>query len=204
VVRWPSGNKDVVCNPSKNTVLHIEENSAPVPTAAFTASATVINGGDVVDFTDGSSPCPEEWSWSVTPATGWAFANSTSASSQNPSIVFNIAGTYEVSLNATNSNGSSTTPFTANIQVQSTVGIADHTQGEISVFPNPVADLVYLKSNQQNIKEVKILSVLGAEVASTLNRTNNSVSVSHLPSGVYFLHITTDKNQTQITRLVKQ
>lgn len=204
VVRWPSGNIDVICNPAKNSVLHIEENSAPVATAAFTVNATVINGGDIVDFTDTSFPCPDEWNWSVNPASGWTFTNSTTATSQNPSILFNTAGTYEVSLIATNGNGSSTNLNSATILVQSTVGIADNTQGEISVFPNPVEDLVYLKSNQQNIKEIKIMSLLGAEVTSTLNKTNNSISVSHLQPGVYFLYIITNKNQMQVTRLVKQ
>lgn len=203
VVRWPSGNKDVICNPTKNTVLHIEENAAPVATAAFTVSVTVVNGGDVVDFTDASAPCPDEWNWTITPATGWAFVNGTTAASQNPSIEFNVAGTYEVSLTSSNSNGPSTTPGTATISVQSTVGIADYTQGAISVFPNPMKDLLYVKSNQQNIKEIKMTSMLGAQVATTLNRNNNTISVSHLTPGVYFLQIITDKDQTQITRLVK-
>lgn len=204
VVRWPSGNKDVICSPTKNTVLHIEENSAPVATAAFTVSATTINGGETVDFTDASSPCPNEWNWTVSPATGWTFANNTSATSQNPSITFNTAGTYQVSLTAANGNGSSTNTNTTDIIVQTTVGIADYSQGQIGVFPNPAQDMLYLKSGQQNIKEVKIISLLGAEVASTFNRTSSSISVSHLQPGVYFLHITNDKNQTQITRLVKE
>ncbi|MFZ7114288.1 MAG: FG-GAP-like repeat-containing protein [Bacteroidota bacterium] len=203
VVKWPSGNQDVICNPSINTVLHIEENSAPVPASSFTASAAVVNMTDVVDFIDNSSPCPNEWSWSVNPSSGWSFTNGTSASSENPSILFNDAGTYVVSLTATNGNGSSVNPYTSTITVQNTVGIADLTQGAIKVFPNPASDLLYLKSDQ-TIKEVKIMSFLGAEVQSSLNRTNNSISLSHLPVGVYFIHIMTQNDQTQITRLVKQ
>ncbi len=203
VVRWPSGNKDVICNPTINSVLHIEENSAPVPASSFTASASVINMTDVVDFTDNSSPCPYEWNWSVNPSSGWNFTNGTSATSENPSIAFNDAGNYVVSLTATNSNGSSAIPYSATITVQNTVGITDLTQGTIKVFPNPATDLLYLKSDQ-TIREVKIVTLPGAEVASTLNRTNNTISLTHLPAGVYFLQIMTQNDQIQITRLVKQ
>ena len=203
VVRWPSGNKDVICNPTKNSVLHIEENSAPVPTSSFTVSASDINMTDVVDFTDNSSPCPYEWNWSVNPSSGWNFTNGTTATSENPSIAFNDAGNYVVSLTATNGNGPSANLYSSTITVQNVVGIADLTQGSIKVFPNPAADLLYLKSDQ-TIREVKIVSVLGAEVASTLNRINNSISLTHLPAGVYFLQIMTQNDQTQITRLVKQ
>jgi PKD repeat protein len=204
VVRWPSGNKDVICNPVKNTVLHIEENAAPIAVAGFTVSANVINQNDNVDFTDTSYPCPDQWNWTVNPASGWTFTNSTSFTSQNPSINFNTAGTYAVSLTASNGNGSSTNTSASTIVVHSTVGIADLNQGAIRVYPNPVDDIMYIESDQQTIRKVKIVSALGAEAASTLNKITNSISVSHLQAGVYFLHITTDKNQTIITRLVKQ
>ncbi|MBK8586969.1 MAG: T9SS type A sorting domain-containing protein [Bacteroidetes bacterium] len=89
------------------------------------------------------------------------------------------------------------------ITVLSNVSITDLTQGTIKVFPNPAADLLYLKSDQ-TIREVKIVTLPGAEVASTLNRTNNTISLTHLPAGVYFLQIMTQNDQIQITRLVKQ
>jgi len=203
VVKWTSGNTDVICNPTINSVLHIEENSAPVPVSSFTVSASDINMTDVVDFTDNSSPCPYAWNWSVNPSSGWNFTNGTSATSENPSIAFNDAGNYVVSLTATNGNGPSANLYSSTITVQNVVGIADLTQGSIKVFPNPAADLLYLKSDQ-TIREVKIVSALGAEVASSLNRINNSISLTHLPAGVYFLQIMTQNDQTQITRLVKQ
>jgi PKD repeat protein len=204
VVRWPSGNKDVICNPSKNSVLHIEENSAPIALAAFAPSATMINETDSVDFMDASAPCPSSWYWTVSPTTGWTFTNGTSAASQNPRIIFHTAGTYQVSLLAANSNGASTNTSTASILVQSVTGMADHTQQGISVFPNPINDKVYINPNQQKIKGVRIVSVLGSEVESLFNNSDNSINVSHLKSGVYFLYIITENNQTQVSRLVKK
>lgn len=70
------------------------------PVAAFSASATTICAGDTISFSDQSTGNPTSWSWTFgggTPATSTA---------QNPSVVFNTAGTYSVTLTATNSSGS--------------------------------------------------------------------------------------------------
>jgi PKD repeat protein len=72
------------------------------PVAAFTANSTTISVGGSVNFTDQSTNAPTSWSWT--------FAGGTPATStvQNPSIVYNAAGTYAVTLTATNANGSNT------------------------------------------------------------------------------------------------
>lgn len=73
------------------------------PVAAFSSNSTTISAGGSVNFTDQSTNSPTSWSWSFpggTPSTSTA---------QNPSgIVYNAAGTYAVSLTATNANGSNT------------------------------------------------------------------------------------------------
>ncbi|NIM15164.1 MAG: PKD domain-containing protein [Candidatus Aminicenantes bacterium] len=77
--------------------------SAPQPPVAdFTASSTTIEEGQSVNFTDTSINNPTSWSWTFeggTPATSTA---------QNPTVTYNTAGTYDVSLTATNSLGSDT------------------------------------------------------------------------------------------------
>jgi lysyl endopeptidase len=81
--------------------------SAPqAPVANFVASATNVNPGTTVTFTDQSTNTPTTWAWSVSPATGWAYAGGTSASSQNPQITFNTAGQYTITLTASNATGS--------------------------------------------------------------------------------------------------
>lgn len=81
--------------------------SAPqAPVANFVASATNVNPGTTVTFTDQSTNTPTTWAWSVSPATGWAYAGGTSASSQNPQITFNTVGQYTITLTASNAIGS--------------------------------------------------------------------------------------------------
>ncbi len=72
------------------------------PVAAFTASATNINAGDSVTFTDQTINHPTSWSWTFeggTPAT---------STNQNPVITYNTTGTFDVTLVATNELGSDT------------------------------------------------------------------------------------------------
>ena len=203
-VLWPSGNTDVICNPNKNSVIHIIENSAPVATAIFNANSTNIDEFESVNFTDASTPCPTAWSWSINPTTGWNFSNGTTSTSQNPTITFDIPGTYEVSLVASNSNGNSINQSTETIVVNSNVGIATNNKVNISIHPNPVEDLVYIGLNQLKIKSIKIASVLGAQVDADLDKSSNTIDVAHLNAGTYFLSVTTDNDDVIITRFIKK
>ncbi|RPH28635.1 MAG: PKD domain-containing protein, partial [Bacteroidales bacterium] len=84
------------------------------PVANFSASATSVTTGQSVTFTDLSTNTPTSWSWSFT---GGTPATSTT---KNPSVTYNTAGTYSVSLTATNTAGSGTKTMTGYITVSST------------------------------------------------------------------------------------
>ncbi|MFO0495150.1 MAG: PKD domain-containing protein, partial [Flavobacteriia bacterium] len=81
------------------------------PVASFTADNVNICVGQSVQFTSTSTGNPTSYSW--------AFSGGTPATStdQNPSVVYNTAGTYNVSLTATNATGSNTSTQTAFITV---------------------------------------------------------------------------------------
>ena len=75
------------------------QNTNP-PVAAFTASATTVETGNTVSYADSSTNKPTSWLWTFeggTPATSTA---------QNPTVTYNTAGVYKVTLKATNSFGS--------------------------------------------------------------------------------------------------
>jgi len=70
------------------------------PVANFTASTTTPSVGQSVTFTDTSTNAPTSWSWTFeggTPSTSTA---------QNPTVTYNTAGTFDVTLTATNAAGS--------------------------------------------------------------------------------------------------
>jgi PKD repeat protein len=83
--------------------------TATTPTASFTASATNIDIGDAVSFSDTSTGNPTSWSWD--------FNNDGSEDStdQNPTYTFNTAGSFTVTLTATNSCGSDTATTTVTV-----------------------------------------------------------------------------------------
>jgi PKD repeat protein len=78
------------------------EPSTDPPVADFTADKTSVYEGETVSFTDLSTNGPTSWAWT--------FAGGTPGTSpaQNPTVTYNTAGTYDVTLIATNANGSDT------------------------------------------------------------------------------------------------
>ncbi len=81
------------------------------PVADFTASPTTISEGQSVTFTDTSTNIPISWSWS------FPGGNPSTSTSQNPAVVYNTAGVYNVTLTATNANGQDTETKTNYITV---------------------------------------------------------------------------------------
>lgn len=75
------------------------------PTANFTYPGTICASQNTL-FSDASSGPPTTWAWSVNPSTGVVITTNTS---QNPTINFPAAGTYTVSLTASNSQGNNST-----------------------------------------------------------------------------------------------
>lgn len=83
------------------------------PVAGFTGSPTTVCEGNTVTFTDQSTNTPTSWLWTFqggTPSTSTA---------QNPTVTYNTAGTYDVSLTATNSTGSDQLTINGYISVNS-------------------------------------------------------------------------------------
>lgn len=74
--------------------------NTPVPVAAFSANTTSGVKPLTVAFTDTSTNSPTSWSWD--------FGDSSTSTLQNPTHTYSTAGTYTVSLIATNAGGSDT------------------------------------------------------------------------------------------------
>jgi PKD repeat protein len=86
--------------------------TAQAPVANFSGNPTQICKGGSVAFTDLSTNTPTSWNWTFaggTPATSTA---------QNPVITYNNAGTYAVTLTASNGAGSNTMTMSGYIKVK--------------------------------------------------------------------------------------
>jgi lysyl endopeptidase len=87
------------------------------PIADFVANPTTVSVGGTSQFTDLSSNSPTNWTWSISPGTGWSYSGGTNANSQNPQVTFTTSGVYTVSLTASNPAGSDTETKTDYITV---------------------------------------------------------------------------------------
>ena len=85
--------------------------AVPAPIADFTANTTTVEEGGSVDFTDLSTGTISSRSWS------FPGGNPSNSTQENPVIVYNIQGTYTVSLTVTGPGGSNTEVKTAYITV---------------------------------------------------------------------------------------
>ena len=80
-----------------------------------------------------------------------------------------------------------------------TASVDDQNQLDISIYPNPSSDIVYIEGNYTQLKVV-IYNVLGKEI---LNKSiTNSIDISHLDNGVYILQLS-DGAKLTTQRIIK-
>ena len=75
-----------------------------LPEVNFIASDSITCSGYEIVFTDLSSNCPTGWLWEITPIT-YSFINGTNQNSQNPHVIFNNGGSYDITLTVSNNVG---------------------------------------------------------------------------------------------------
>jgi PKD repeat protein len=97
------------------------------PVSAFSVSSTSITAGQSVQFTDMSTNSPTSWSWD--------FGDGEVSTQQNPSHMYSTAGSYTVSLTATNSFGSNTETEENYITVNEPASEPIPTDGLVAYYP---------------------------------------------------------------------
>ncbi len=111
----------------------------PGPLPVFSANNTSVCPGNAITFNDQSLYNPTSWNWTFN---GGIPASSTL---QNPTVVYNTAGTYPVSLSVSNTQGSNSITQTAYITVSSSAQLSP-TVGVISqssFYPGQDAGMVF-------------------------------------------------------------
>ena len=123
---------------------------------------------------------------------------------------YSIGVYYSTSISfgsSTLTNAGSTDIFVA--KLSGVVGINDiNPENFVSLFPNPVTnELVVNSSEFGDKKEIEIYNLLGEKVYSRQPQTSNfkpqTVDVSQLPSGIYFVKLKGEKEE-RVAKFVKQ
>ncbi len=107
------GNIDSI---TKTNFITVDDNI--IPEISFDASDTLLCLKEVVSLSDLSTNCPITWHWSFTPET-YTFVNETDEHSANPKVRFDEAVSYDIMLEVSNINGSSTKVFEDYFKVKS-------------------------------------------------------------------------------------
>ena len=81
------------------------------------------------------------------------------------------------------------------------MSVKENTKENISIFPNPVQDVLYIKTSEK-VLDAKIYDEQGRLIKFFSNATN-SLPVNNLQKGVYFIDIKTSKNNKKI-KFIKQ
>jgi len=80
-----------------------------------------------------------------------------------------------------------------------TAGVDDKNQLDISIYPNPTSDIVYIDGNYTQLEAV-VYDILGKQV---INKSiTNNIDVSQLEKGVYILQLS-DGVKLTIQRIIK-
>jgi PKD repeat protein len=76
--------------------------AAPVANFGLSSNFPCLN--QTVNLFDSTTGVPTSWTWTISPST-YTFLNGTNANSQNPEVQFTATGSYDITLNVSNSIG---------------------------------------------------------------------------------------------------
>ena len=154
---------------SASTTVVVTDPVVTPPTASFTSSTTSGTAPLAVSFTDTSSGSPTSWAWS--------FGDGGSSTSRNPSHTFTAAGSYTVTLTASNAGGPSSASTTVVVTTQVVTGtpVARVNAGGAALAGGWLADTASGPSSWVNANKTKL------KVSSTSSAIN--LSDPSVPAG---------------------
>ncbi len=193
-----SQNKAVVCMPGPDYLTVVDYSTMPI--AEFTSDSTLVYTGSTVTFTDLSLNTPSTWNWT------FEGGDPSSSEEQNPSVIYNTTGYYDVSLIVENEEGTDEIIKEDYIHVILYDFVDEKGNSfEINLFPNPTKNTLnidFLSSNA-NLRAT-IFTSQGRMIKTLMLDSKHSViSTEDFPSGVYFLHLGNEKDW-KIVKFIKQ
>jgi hypothetical protein len=109
-------------------------------------------------------------------------------------VVNNVANIYFDNENATTTNNSTTTFYSA-------LGVKNAIDNAITLYPNPVKSVLNIDVKNQEIKSVMVFDVNGRQFLSSGSAT--IIDVSRLQPGIYFAKVNTSTG-SQTRKIIKQ
>lgn len=90
--------------------------------------------------------------------------------------------------------------YSLNVNQDPVAGTDDFVNNTITIYPNPVSDILHL-SSPSTIKNVEVFNSIGQSV---LKVNGNELNFMSLDSGIYFLHVHINNDALSIFKIIKQ
>ncbi|AWA31170.1 hypothetical protein HYN48_14300 [Flavobacterium magnum] len=163
----------------------------PTVTGLHKLTITASTGGYVDYFyKEASGTCD---------ATGWSCIGDATLPETNNIGTLTAGTQYLILLDSENVNPKDVT-FSI---VCPTLGVEDSAFESLSVYPNPVKNILNL-SGTRNISGVSVFNMLGQQMmAKVVNSNESQIDMTHLASGTYFVKVSAE-NQVKTIKVVKQ
>lgn len=152
--------------------------------ADFTADITTVQTGEAVTFVNLSENATSYY---------WSFQGGEPAASQeeNPTVVYENAGVYNVILFATNGASTDMEVKEGFITVTDDTGIDMTDENSIEIYPNPAMSTVNVSA--EGIQRISIFDITGRLVFDKeSNSDSETVDISKFQRATYAIRITTD------------
>ncbi len=165
----------------------------PTPVADFYAFNRNPSVGDSVIIFNATTPRASgtSFQWSLTPATGWRFAFGSSAASANPLVAFSAAGSYSVTLAASNTGGTGDTTKLDYFLVGPASVIKPLATIGGGVYPNPASRQAML-SLPKGLWQARLYDPSGKSIRTWKRLEGGGlhpIAVEGLPKGFYTMLI---------------
>ena len=84
-------------------------------------------------------------------------------------------------------------------------GINEAGQGSVRLYPNPASNVLNIALDGNEVNEVVVIDIYGKTVArNTVADGTNTINISRLPAGMYFVQLRTDNAVKATQKLIKR
>ncbi len=168
------------------------------PNADFTSLKTDIFENDTVYFQSTSTGAINVHQWTIQPANNIRYANGTNANSQNPAVIFEKEGVYDVKLNVIGTQGVDSMFKQGYIKV-SALGMNPLIQETAKFWPNPAATILNVRDD---LDEVQLFDIHG-QILELDRIHSHQFDIRGLSPGVYWIQFQTKQGITHKDKILK-